>query len=251
MHSMTTFLRRFRRNEAGVALIEFAMVFPFFALLIFGGIEISRLILIQQKLEKSGYVIADIVSQYDPPTITAAAGELSMPEVTTNVFPILGRIMSPYNNNNDQVAILTSIRKRSNGAMDIRWQAAGAGTLTGCDSVTPQTCARSVVNSKTAAQVNGDGASVRGQAPAFPADISGPLAGFRTSADNLNFIVSEVFFFYRPMLQSLLQGVGEAGGTGMAGFRYFVPQRIYVKRTFFVPRKGPLFDLPPTFPCCS
>lgn len=237
-------LPRFARSHHGVALIEFAIVFPFFFLLLFGGIEITRLILIQQKLEKAGYVLADIVTQYNPATATGAAGEVSVTEITSNVFPQLSRIMNPYADTGRQAAIITSVEKL-NGNLFIRWQIAGAGSLSGCDSQPTPTCVRSVVNNLAPAAITG---AVRGTTPSFPGPESAAIAGFVPTASNSgNFVVSEVFYRYEPILQSLLQGVGGVS-TGVGGFNFFLPARIYVKRTYFTPRNGSLLALPPTFP---
>ncbi|MDX2095769.1 MAG: TadE family protein [Alphaproteobacteria bacterium] len=227
----------------GVALIEFAIVFPFFFLMLFGGIEITRLILIQQKLEKAGYVLADIVTQYAPATAAGAAGEISVAEMNRNVFPQLSRIMNPYARAAQQAAIMTSVEKL-NGRLFIRWQIAGGGSLSGCDG--QNNCVRSIVNDRAPASIN---ASVAGQTPSFPAAEAALIAGFVPTAVNSgNFVVSEVFYRYQPIVQSLLRGVGAAGGQGFGGFSFFVPSRIYVKRTYFIPRNGALLALPPTFP---
>ena len=237
-------LTRFLRSHQGVALIEFAIVFPFFFLLLFGGIEITRLILIQQKLEKAGYVLADIVTQYTPATATAAAGEISVAEITSNVFPQLNRIMAPYADTTRQAAIMTSVEKL-NGNLFIRWQIAGAGSLSGCDSQPTPTCVRSVVNDLPPSAITG---AVRGTTPSFPGPEAAAIAGFvPTVTNSANFVVSEVFYQYQPILQTLLQGVGGAS-TGAGGFNFFLPARIYVKRTYFTPRNGSLLALPPTFP---
>lgn len=235
---------RFVRSDHGVALIEFAIVFPFFFLLLFGGIEVTRLILIQQKLEKAGYVLADVVTQYNPATLTAAAGEVSVAEITNNVFPQLNRIMSPYADSTRQAAIMTSVEKL-NGNLFIRWQIAGAGSLSGCDSQPTPVCVRSVVNDFAPSDIT---PAVRGTTPSFPAAESAAIVGFSPTVTNsANFVVSEVFYRYEPILQPLLQGVGGVS-TRAAGFNFFLPPRIYVKRTYFVPRNGSLLALPPTFP---
>lgn len=253
MRQIINHMKRLVSHQQGVALIEFAMVFPFFMLIILGGIEISRLILIHQKLEKAGYVIADITSQYATATAVPAAGQISHAELTNNVFPILSRIMSPYNNAANQVAILTSVRKTNVGTMQIAWQVAGGGTLNGCDTQAPPNCAVSIVNGKSPAQITADGLALRGTPTAFPAQINTILTGYYPSSTggDINFIASEVFYYYQPLLMTQLQSIGTAGGTGMMGFDYFIPPRIYVKRTYFVPRDIHLFDLPPTFPCCT
>lgn len=241
---MRLLLTRFVRSHHGVALIEFAIVFPFFFLLLFGGIEVTRLILIQQKLEKAGYVLADVVTQYTPATRTGAAGQVSVAEIRNNVFPQLSRIMNPYANPAQQAAIMTSVEKL-NGNLFIRWQIAGAGTLSGCDTQPTPVCVRSVVNGLAPASIT---AAVRGTRPSFPAAESAAIAGYvPTVTNSANFVVSEVFYRYQPILQTLLQGVGGVS-TKAAGFRFFLPTRIYVKRTYFVPRNGALLALPPTFP---
>lgn len=253
MRQILNHTKRLVGHQQGIALIEFAMVFPFFMLLILGGIEISRLILIHQKLEKAGYVLADVTSQFTAATAVPAAGQISHAELTNNVFPILSRIMSPYDNAADQVAILTSVRKTGTSSMEIAWQVAGGGTLNGCDTQAIPVCATSIVNGKSPGQITADGIALRGTPTAFPAQINTILIGYSPTAStgDLNFIVSEVFYFYQPLLMMELQSIGTAGGTGMMGFNYFIPPRIYVKRTYFAPRELRLFDLPPTFPCCT
>ncbi len=238
-------IARFLRHERGVALIEFVLVFPLFFLLLFGGVEVARLILIQQKLEKSGYVLADIVTQYNPATAAGAAGEISVGEINANVFPQITRIMGQYGDPGRQAAIITSVRKL-NGVMSVRWQIAGGGTLSGCDNESPANCVISEVNGLAPSAIT---PAVAGLAPSLPAAQADLLAGFTpTVTPSGNFIVSEVFYQYQPIFQSLLEGVGMAGGTGAGGFRFALPPRIYVKRTYFIPRNGELLDLPPTFP---
>ena len=253
---MTLVIKRFLVHRGGVALIEFALVFPVFFLLLFGGIEINRLILIQQKLEKAGYVIADIVTQYKPATLTAASGEISVAELNANVFPQLVRMMGTYSVPARQSAILTSLRISGNvgaRAITIDWQMAGGGGLSGtCDGLVPNTCALSIVNGLAPAAIT---PAVRGTIPSFAnADGAAALALInalpaQVGTNDYTVMVNEVFYFYQPLLGTLVEDVGAAGGTGFAGFRFFLKPKIYVKRTYFVPRiEIKLFDLPPTFP---
>ncbi|MES2984201.1 MAG: TadE/TadG family type IV pilus assembly protein [Pseudomonadota bacterium] len=225
-------LKSWIRNERGVALIEFAFIFPFLFLLLFGGVEVVRLMLIHQKLEKTGYVVADIVSQYNPATPGNFAGELKESVLRTDVFPIFNRIMSPYEREDAQAIILTSVKK-INGSIKIQWQISGGGTL-GDDCT-------SIVNGATPQQP--PDAAVAGTTAAFGAPAAGLLA---TMPDNENMLVSEVCYRYQPLIQDLLQGVGAAGGN--LGFTFFLEPRVYTKRTYFMPRHGELIYLPPTFP---
>ena len=238
-------LKRLLSDRRGVALIEFALSFPFLFLLLFGGIEITRLLLIQQRLERSGYVVADITTQYLPASTSTGAGpsgEINVTEMRNNVFPQLSRIMGTYSASKDQAIIVTSLR-RTGGKLKIQWQiASSADTLTGCDSESPPNCVKSIVNGLAPGSI---GLSVKGTDAAFPSDETTILANL---PNNSNMIVSEVFYHYRPLLRNLLQGVGEAGGNGFASFRFYLKERNYIKRTYFAPRSGDLLTLPPTFP---
>ncbi len=251
-----TLFKQFLNHRGGVALIEFALVFPVFFLLLFGGIEITRLILIQQKLEKSGYVIADIVSQYRPATQIPAAGQISVAELNSNVFPQLPRMMETYSVPARQSAILTALRISGPVAtrtITIDWQATGGGTLSGtCDGLMPDTCAVSIVNGLAPASITN---AVRGTTPTFPTAEGVAARAFinampsQLASTDYTLIVNEVFYFYRSLLGTLVRDVGVAGGTGFAGYNFFLNPKIYVKRTYFVPRiEGKLFHLPPTFP---
>lgn len=238
---LPSLISRFLRDRQAAALVEFALVFPFMFLLLFGGIEVTRLILIQQKAEKAGYVLADVTTQYAPATQLGATGEISSAEMTQNVLPVLDRIMRPYNDPARQVVIISSVEKNG-GLYTIRWQVAGGGSLSGCEG---SVCVESIVNGLTPAGIS---PAVAGSAAAFPAPELSALAGYVPPSGSGNIIVSEVFYRYTPLLQDLLQGVGNAGGSGATGFRFFLPPRIYAKRTYFIPRQGNLFHLPPDFP---
>lgn len=240
------FLKRFAQHTEAVALIEFALVFPFFFLLLFGGLEVNRLVLMQQKLEKSGYVLADIVTQYSPATLTPAAGEINQSEIDNNVFPQLSRGMNPFQDLTKQAVIITSI-KRTLGSKVIMWQVAGGGTLSGCDTQPTPNCVRSIVNNLAPGAIN---PGVAGTGTSLPPEQDGFMNGIPLSATggDVNIVVVEVFYLYQPYLQQLLQDVGAAGGTGFAGFNFYLRPKIFIKRTFFIPRIGPLYALPPTFP---
>jgi hypothetical protein len=155
-----------------------------------------------------------------------------------------------------QSAILTALRISGpvgSRTVTIDWQAAGGGTLSGtCDGLTPNTCAVSIVNGLAPASIS---AAVRGTTPTFPT-TEGAAALARINAlpeqqgaTDYTVVVNEVFYFYESLLGTLVGDVGTAGGAGFAGYRFFLEPKIYVKRTYFVPRiEARLFDLPPTFP---
>ncbi len=55
-------MKRFIKNEKGVALIEFALILPILFLLTFPMIDYSRYILLQQKIIKTAYVLGDSIT---------------------------------------------------------------------------------------------------------------------------------------------------------------------------------------------
>lgn len=227
--------RQFLKHEGGVALLEFVLVMPLMMLLLFGSIELIRIMLMEQRLEKSGYVIADIISRYIPAGNPLTAGEISVAEMNANVFPTYGRIMGEFQGGPIQAVIATSIVKES-GVKKIKWQMAYANnTLSGCDS--GGRCVTSIVNGRAPAAIN---ASVLNTPTSFPAAEEAVLA---TMADGDNLIVSEVFISYTPILQPILQGL-----TNLGYSNFFIQPRYFIKRSYTAPRNGNLVYLPPTFP---
>lgn len=51
------------RNNCGLSVLEFAILFPVFLLILLGTIEVGRYALIQQKLDKTTNAMADYVTQ--------------------------------------------------------------------------------------------------------------------------------------------------------------------------------------------
>jgi Flp pilus assembly protein TadG len=60
---MTRFLSRLKRNQKGVAALEFAISLPLIFLLLFGVIEVTRFILVAQMVTNASRTMADLASQ--------------------------------------------------------------------------------------------------------------------------------------------------------------------------------------------
>jgi Flp pilus assembly protein TadG len=231
-------IKRLLRHREGIALIEFAMVFPLLFLLLFGGIEISRLVLIHQKLEKAGYVVADIVAQYDPTAI-------SVSDMNNSVFPQFARMMSTYSKPDKQAVIVTSVRiggPAYNRTLTIDWQLASGNPF--CVGAT---CATSIVNGTAPGSYNpgvkGTSGFNTSDAAAVRTLLTGMPKATDTSDSDYTVIVNEVFYYYEPLLGSLLEDVG-AASAGVGGYSFTLRPTLFVKRTYFVPRvNGKLFDL--------
>lgn len=72
-------MRAFIRHQRGAALIEFALVLPILAVIVFGSIEMGRLLLIQQKMDKIAASLSDAMAQsrsVELSTINAISGAI-------------------------------------------------------------------------------------------------------------------------------------------------------------------------------
>lgn len=59
------FMQRLWREESGVAYIEFALSLPFLLLLFAGSIDVTRLVLLHQKVDKAVFTVGDLATQLD------------------------------------------------------------------------------------------------------------------------------------------------------------------------------------------
>ncbi len=231
--SMPSTLRRFLRATEAVALIEFALVFPVLFVLLFGGIEVGRNILITLKVEKAGYVLTDIVSQYAPATGQGVQGEISAAVLTNEVFPQYATIMGAYGGAEKQRIIFSAVRNDA-GQLRLKWQNAGGGTYAAED-------VKSIVNGKKPEEMNPDADTNSVVHFTSDPETQSFLAGV---APGETFLVGEVFFHYEPILRFILLGVTSAF---QDDHLFFLNERTIVKRMYFRPRGGDLICLPPTF----
>lgn len=157
-------IRAYSHDQGGVATVEFALCVPFLCLLLLGGVELGRYLLIHQKVGRMAFSLADITSQFETltnnemTTILNASSHLMNPR---DNFAIQGRI------------IISSVEKgeEANDVQEVVWQCAGGGNLDKDSTV-------GTVNSENAATL--------------PNSLS------LESGEDV--IVAEVFYTYTPML---------------------------------------------------
>jgi Flp pilus assembly protein TadG len=157
-------LGHYRRNETGIAAVEFALVSPILFMLLLGGTEVGRYILVHQKVEKMAYSVADIISQLEAVT----SGDVDV------VFGAATELMNPYDEYETRGTLyLSSVHKDPDNAdQTIRWQCQGGGSMTA---------------------ESGVGDPTTGGAVAV-------LPGSLDLEDDDNVIVAEAFYTYRPVL---------------------------------------------------
>lgn len=95
-------VQRFARDRGGVALLEFALILPVVLLLVFGGVEITRLVLFHQKLDNATSGVANVITQLDTETVPCA--DLQWARETLMV-----EAMRPFNFNNGGSVVVSAV----------------------------------------------------------------------------------------------------------------------------------------------
>ena len=240
---MARVIRQLVKNNHGVALIEFALLFPVMFLLLFGGIEVTRYILIIQKVEKAAYQITNLVAQYTPATYVdpaiqppvSHASEISQASLIRDIVAphVLDRIMSPYGRIADEGLIITSFVHATAGQQDqMRWQlqVMGENAIDLSKRITntaPTTPYSHPVNGACPDALGNNTAGIQ-------AILNGSVGG-ASAFNGENIIVAEIFFNYRPLVTSLFS---------ITGVRF--AEQTLSRRYLMYPRNGPLLNLPGT-----
>ncbi len=226
-------IHRYIQTKSGATLVEFAIALPVLLLLIYGAVELNRYITILQKLDKTAYTIADIVTRVPgSPDSTPENNELSIGLITNEAFNNFDNLMRPYSQpgngiGSNGVIAITSVYKDDVSGSDplVMWQIAGGGTLSNA----------STVSEVTGAQVTSS-PSTRCTLPSFSSRIEDALNQTGGMRDRENMIAVEVFYEYEPLF----------------GTEFFSLARTTLSRSaFFTPRTpgAPPVNLPPDF-CC-
>jgi Flp pilus assembly protein TadG len=110
--SMTRFFSRLRENQRGNFAVELALTLPVLVVLFMVGIEFTRFLLINQKVERTAATIADLVSQSEG----ISEGEMA------NLFMATEYVMEPFQLGVEGRVIVSSISSKGGGPAKINWQ---------------------------------------------------------------------------------------------------------------------------------
>lgn len=153
----------FRRAEEGLAYLEFAICIPFLLALLMGSVEVTRYILIAQKVEKVAVTLSDVVAQ----SSTISTSDLN------NIIFAAAQVMKPYQFDSNAYVIITSVKQTGapsgTNPPRVNWQYVGGGTWT----------QNSLIGTP-------------GNAATLP-------TGFSLN-DKDNVIIAEVFYNYQPII---------------------------------------------------
>lgn len=158
--------RRFAKDNSAIAAVEFAMILPVFILLTMGCFEVTRLVLIHQKMARAAASMADLVAQSDDP--------LTMPQLN-DLYQAAFNLMSPYDLQGNGRVIVSSLMNTAGAAQPkIEWQRLSPGAMSAIS------------------HFGGEGATA-----------SGLPAGLVVRPED-DVIVAEVFFNYTPILANVI-----------------------------------------------
>lgn len=113
-------MHRLRAEQQGIAMVEFALALPVLMTLFYGTVEVTRYVLITQKVEKLAHAVADMTAQ----SATATTATLDQ------VMAAASDIMNPYTMSSNGRIIISSLY-RAAGETDatVSWRYEGGGTL--------------------------------------------------------------------------------------------------------------------------
>ncbi|HEY0437995.1 MAG TPA: TadE/TadG family type IV pilus assembly protein [Phenylobacterium sp.] len=113
-------LMRFRKNESGVAAVEFALVAPVLILLYCGLAELTMAMMAERQAAHSASVVGDLVAQ----SINMNATQM------TDIFHVGDAIMKPFSTATLKIRV-SSVKADANGVAKVVWsQGHGLGAFT-------------------------------------------------------------------------------------------------------------------------
>lgn len=126
MMGMSSLVARFaalRRNDQGVAAVEFALIVPFLIVLYLGSMEAASLFTVDKRVSSVAATIGDLVSQWDPDDGTMPVADL------TDYMNASTGILAPYSTTGLKI-VVTLVQVKNDGTTKVLWSRANAaGTV--------------------------------------------------------------------------------------------------------------------------
>jgi Flp pilus assembly protein TadG len=113
-------LARFRRNESGVAAVEFALILPFLIALYMGSIEASSLFTVDRRIDVISNTTADLVSRWNSGTSAIPSNTLR------DYFRASAGIITPYSTTGLK-QVVSLLQVSSAGVAKVVWSCAYNG----------------------------------------------------------------------------------------------------------------------------
>lgn len=106
----TSLFKRFARQTAGIAAVEFALIFPLMLTFYFGSVEITNMLTANRRVTSVAYTAADI---------TAQAASVSNADIA-DIFNASSAILAPFSTTPLKVRI-TSVVANSSNVPKVAW----------------------------------------------------------------------------------------------------------------------------------
>lgn len=192
----------FLRETGGVAVIEFALVFPVMLLLYIGIVDVSRGVIATRKLDVLARTAADLISQQSTNNTVSS-------QTMSTIFTASSALMQPFDPTGATITLsAVAIQKKSNNTCCdalVQWSYTQGGTLRACGTPLLQ-----VANGTRAAPNNIPAALV----------TANQNAGFDYSTQTSYVIIADVTYRYVPIFYQALTWFAP----GMAKTMYMVPR---------------------------
>lgn len=171
MKPLWDILRRLREDKQGVAYLEFILALPILLLLFVGAVDLTRMVLIHQKVDRATFTVADLLTQLQ------VQEENVCPTLNRINTEVIGDVIKPFSYEPSEYGlIVSSVIMRYIGAFSvgprIEWRATAGSNYSFGDS-----------------QVGGGGVGA-------PATIPSALTMERRE----RLIVTEMWYKFKPML---------------------------------------------------
>lgn len=114
-------LRRVGRDRRGTLAVEFAIALPILMMLVLTGIEVTRYVLLNQKIERTAVTMSDLVSQSE--ALTEAGLD--------NLFLATEFVMEPFDITSNGLIVVSAISKSGSSTATIKWQRSFGGAASG------------------------------------------------------------------------------------------------------------------------
>jgi Flp pilus assembly protein TadG len=128
---MKNLLNKFKRNVAGIAAVEFALIAPLLMLMLFGALEVSRAVMMHKRFQRATAMIGDLVSREESIGESAGQGVL----VLNGMMLSAAHIMQPFDMATFNIGVF-HVRAISATQTQADWQYTSSGGAAGSALIT-------------------------------------------------------------------------------------------------------------------
>lgn len=97
LRCLASVIRRVRRDERGVAAVEFGFIAPVLIFLLIGAVEVTRAVAIDRRLSVATNMVADLVAREDK--------ALTQNDINA-IYSVVERVMAPYDTANLKMSLI-------------------------------------------------------------------------------------------------------------------------------------------------